>query len=97
MSIGYSWLVLPRTGFWGVIEPLLLSLDSGMGDHGEGAVHALGDVLGAPLPLALPILGFTFVTHPNAPGVTILSRNLITGNSAFMPAGVAGGELGKGK
>lgn len=68
-----------------------------MDDHGEGSVCALGGVLDTPIPLALPTLGLTLVKHPSAPGVTILSKNLITGSSAFSPAAVAGGELGNGR
>lgn len=78
-------------------EPLLLSLDSGMGDHGEGNVCDLEGILGTPLPIAFPALEVTPVEHPRSPGVTILSKNLITGSSAFKPAGDAAGELGKGR
>lgn len=97
MLIGYSSLPLPGAGLCGVVEPLLLSFVSVMGDHGEGSVDALGGVLGIPLPLAVPTPGLTLVKYPSAPGVTILPKNLITGSSAFNPTAVACGELGKGR
>lgn len=80
-----------------MIEPLLLSPDSGMGDHGVGSVRAFGDVLDIPLPFAHPTSRLALVRHPSAPGVTIFSKNLITGSSVFNPAVVACGELGKGR